>query len=114
MSVLLKTRPPLPWQRLWADLPEGLREHIAPTTKEQERCLTDVEGYLWAKAGFGAMLAVTALADAPMAELIDRHRRVMYAVAEEVYRVIHEGRPATEAYRGLLRRDTRSELHGMG
>ncbi len=35
-------------------------------------------------------------------------------IAEEVYRVIHEGRPATEAYRGLLRRDTGSELHGMG
>jgi glycerol-3-phosphate dehydrogenase (NAD(P)+) len=35
-------------------------------------------------------------------------------IAEEVYRVIHEGVPATEAYRGLLRRHTRSELHGMG
>jgi glycerol-3-phosphate dehydrogenase (NAD(P)+) len=35
-------------------------------------------------------------------------------IAEEVYRVIHEGRPATEAYRGLLRRHTRSELDGMG
>jgi glycerol-3-phosphate dehydrogenase (NAD(P)+) len=40
--------------------------------------------------------------------------RVEMPIAEEVYRVIHEGRPATEAYRGLLRRDTRSELHGMG
>jgi glycerol-3-phosphate dehydrogenase (NAD(P)+) len=35
-------------------------------------------------------------------------------IAEEVYRVIHEGRPATEAYRGLLRRHIGSELHGMG
>jgi glycerol-3-phosphate dehydrogenase (NAD(P)+) len=35
-------------------------------------------------------------------------------IAEEVYRVIHEGVPATDAYRGLLRRHTRSELHGMG
>jgi glycerol-3-phosphate dehydrogenase (NAD(P)+) len=34
-------------------------------------------------------------------------------IAHEIYRVIHEGRPATEAYRGLLRRDFRSELHGM-
>ena len=39
----------------------------------------NVDGYLWAKAGFGAMLAATALADAPMADLIDRHRPSMYA-----------------------------------
>ncbi|MET7640764.1 2-dehydropantoate 2-reductase [Streptomyces sp. NPDC005438] len=47
----------------------------------------NVEGYLWAKAGFGAMLAATALADAPMADLIDRHRPAMAAVAAEVYQV---------------------------
>jgi glycerol-3-phosphate dehydrogenase (NAD(P)+) len=34
-------------------------------------------------------------------------------IAQEVYGVIHEGHPATDAYRGLLRRDVRSELHGM-
>jgi glycerol-3-phosphate dehydrogenase (NAD(P)+) len=34
-------------------------------------------------------------------------------IASEIYRVIHEGRPATEAYRGLLRRDVGSEMHGM-
>ncbi len=34
-------------------------------------------------------------------------------IAQEVYGVVHEGRPAREAYRGLLRRDARSELHGM-
>ncbi|NKI41833.1 2-dehydropantoate 2-reductase [Streptomyces physcomitrii] len=45
----------------------------------------NVEGYLWAKAGFGAMLAATALADAPMAELIDRHPATMHAVAAEVF-----------------------------
>ncbi|MGP3755551.1 2-dehydropantoate 2-reductase [Streptomyces sp. IBSNAI001] len=44
----------------------------------------NVEGYLWAKAGFGAMLAATALADAPMAELIDRHPLTMHEVAAEV------------------------------
>ncbi|MGF1343317.1 2-dehydropantoate 2-reductase [Streptomyces flavovirens] len=47
----------------------------------------NVEGYLWAKAGFGAMLAATALADAPMAELIDRHPEAMHAVAAEVFDV---------------------------
>jgi glycerol-3-phosphate dehydrogenase (NAD(P)+) len=34
-------------------------------------------------------------------------------IATQIYQVIHEGRPATEAYRGLLRRDVRSEMHGM-
>ncbi|WP_320781533.1 2-dehydropantoate 2-reductase [Streptomyces sp. CRN 30] len=45
----------------------------------------NVEGYLWAKAAFGAMLSATALADAPMADLIDRHRAAMFALAAEVY-----------------------------
>ncbi len=35
-------------------------------------------------------------------------------IAHAVYRVVHEGCPATDAYRGLLRRDQQSELHGMG
>ncbi|WP_328333825.1 MULTISPECIES: 2-dehydropantoate 2-reductase [unclassified Streptomyces] len=47
----------------------------------------NVEGYLWAKAAFGAMLSATALADAPMADLTDRHRATMYALAAEVYAV---------------------------
>jgi glycerol-3-phosphate dehydrogenase (NAD(P)+) len=34
-------------------------------------------------------------------------------IAQEIHRVVHEGRPAAEAYRGLLRRDARPELHGM-
>ncbi|MGW8374726.1 2-dehydropantoate 2-reductase [Streptomyces sp. ODS28] len=51
------------------------------------RASDNVEGYLWAKAAFGAMLSATALADAPMAELIDRHRPAMYALAAEVYAV---------------------------
>jgi 2-dehydropantoate 2-reductase/glutamate carboxypeptidase len=45
----------------------------------------NVEGYLWAKLGFGAMLTATALADAPMADLIDRHRPMMHALAAEVF-----------------------------
>jgi 2-dehydropantoate 2-reductase len=51
------------------------------------RTTGNVSGYLWSKLGFGAMLVATALADAPMAELIDRHRGVMHALAGEVYAV---------------------------
>jgi glycerol-3-phosphate dehydrogenase (NAD(P)+) len=45
-------------------------------------------------------------------ELARRHE-VEMPIAEAVYEVVHEGRPATEAYRGLLRRGYRPELHGM-
>lgn len=45
-------------------------------------------------------------------ELAHRHD-VEMPIAEAVYAVVHEGRPATEAYRGLLRRGYRPELHGM-
>jgi len=50
------------------------------------RAHDNIEGFLWAKAAFGAMLAATSLADAPMADLIDRHRPTMYALAREVFR----------------------------
>ncbi|MFF9376601.1 M20/M25/M40 family metallo-hydrolase [Streptomyces griseoluteus] len=56
-------------------------------TKHPALASDNVEGYLWAKAGFGSMLAATALADAPMADLIDRHPDVMAAVAGEVFSV---------------------------
>ncbi|WP_166641033.1 2-dehydropantoate 2-reductase N-terminal domain-containing protein [Amycolatopsis sp. SID8362] len=49
------------------------------------KATANVEGYLWAKLGFGAMLTTTALADAPMADLIDRHRPLMHALAAEVF-----------------------------
>ncbi len=51
------------------------------------RATTNVPGHLWSKLGFGAMLTATALADAPMAELVDRHRDLMHRIAAEVYRV---------------------------
>jgi 2-dehydropantoate 2-reductase len=51
------------------------------------RATGNVSGYLWSKLGFGAMLVATALADAPMAELIDRHRAVMHALVAEIYAV---------------------------
>jgi glycerol-3-phosphate dehydrogenase (NAD(P)+) len=34
-------------------------------------------------------------------------------IAEEVYTVVHEGRSAAEAYRGLLGRKQRREMHGL-
>jgi glycerol-3-phosphate dehydrogenase (NAD(P)+) len=34
-------------------------------------------------------------------------------IAYEVYGVVHKGHTAVEAYRGLLRRESRSELHGI-
>jgi 2-dehydropantoate 2-reductase/glutamate carboxypeptidase len=47
----------------------------------------NVDGYLWSKLGFGAMLTTTALVDAPMADLIDRHRPLMHAITGEVLAV---------------------------
>ncbi|MGW5032015.1 2-dehydropantoate 2-reductase [Streptomyces nigra] len=58
----------------------------------------NVEGYLWAKAGFGAMLAATALADAPMADLIDRHRPAMAALTAEIFAVADRRRVTLQAF----------------
>ena len=51
------------------------------------RATRNVTGHLWSKLGFGAMLSATALADAPMAALVDRHRDLMHALAAEVFAV---------------------------
>ncbi|OMH35016.1 ketopantoate reductase family protein [Tersicoccus sp. Bi-70] len=48
---------------------------------------TNVEGYLWSKLGFGAMLSATALADEDMGVLIDRHRDLMLRLTREVFDV---------------------------
>jgi glycerol-3-phosphate dehydrogenase (NAD(P)+) len=45
-------------------------------------------------------------------DLADRYE-VEMPIAREVYHVIHDGCPAAEAYRGLLRRDSRPEIYGM-
>ncbi|MFD9141882.1 2-dehydropantoate 2-reductase [[Kitasatospora] papulosa] len=58
----------------------------------------NVEGHLWAKAGFGAMLAATALTDAPMADLIDRHRPSMAGLAEEIFAVAERRGVTLEAF----------------
>lgn len=47
----------------------------------------NVTGYLWSKLGFGAMLTATALADAPMAELLHRHRVTAHTLATEIFTV---------------------------
>lgn len=47
----------------------------------------NISGYLWAKLGFGAMLTATALADEPMADLLDRHRTAAHALVREVLAV---------------------------
>lgn len=53
-----------------------------------EAIVTDnVEGFLWSKLGFGAMLVATALADDDMGLLIDRHRPGMHALVREVLAV---------------------------
>jgi glycerol-3-phosphate dehydrogenase (NAD(P)+) len=45
-------------------------------------------------------------------ELADRHG-VEMPIAGWVYKVVHEGATATDAYRGLLVRDHRAEMHNM-
>jgi glycerol-3-phosphate dehydrogenase (NAD(P)+) len=45
-------------------------------------------------------------------ELAEQHQ-VEMPIAEEVYNVVHEGRTAAEAYRGLLGRQQRREMHGL-
>ncbi|MEJ5867577.1 2-dehydropantoate 2-reductase [Pseudokineococcus sp. 5B2Z-1] len=47
----------------------------------------DVSGFLWAKLAFGAVLTATALADAPMAGLVDRHRPTAHGLVREVLAV---------------------------
>jgi glycerol-3-phosphate dehydrogenase (NAD(P)+) len=44
---------------------------------------------------------------------LGREYGVDLPIAESVYQVVHEGAPATDAYRGLLGRHVRAEMHGM-
>ena len=62
-------------------LAEDLRHWGKPVVTD------NVAGFLWSKLGFGAMLTATALADADMSELIDRHRTAMAELAAEVFDV---------------------------
>lgn len=49
------------------------------------RATDNIFGYLWAKLGYANMLYATALVDEPMADVVDRHRRLMVELACEVY-----------------------------
>ncbi|WP_329454350.1 ketopantoate reductase family protein [Streptomyces sp. NBC_01497] len=62
------------------------------------RATGNVEGYLWSKLAFGAMLTATALVDAPMARIIDTHRPLMYALAAEVEGVATAAGLSLEAF----------------
>jgi 2-dehydropantoate 2-reductase len=47
----------------------------------------NIWGYMWGKLGYGNMLYATALADASMADVIDRYRPLMVELAAEIYEV---------------------------
>ncbi len=49
----------------------------------------NIWGYLWGKLGYANMLYATALVDASMAEVIERYRPLMVALASEAYAVAH-------------------------
>jgi 2-dehydropantoate 2-reductase len=46
---------------------------------------TNIFGYLWAKLGYANMLYATALVDQPMADVVDKHQRLMVELACEGY-----------------------------
>jgi hypothetical protein len=60
MSTAFRVRPELPWDYLFANLPEGIKEEIVPAsdhsngTTDKQRCLTNGQGYLWAYTGDGS------------------------------------------------------------
>ena len=49
------------------------------------RATRNIFGYLWAKLGYANMLYATALVDVPMADVVERHHRLMVELACEVY-----------------------------
>ena len=58
----------------------------------------NVQGFLWSKLGFGAMLVASALADDDMGDLIDRHRVGMHALVREVLTVARAEGVALEGF----------------
>ena len=61
----------------------------------------NIWGYMWGKLGYGNMLYATALADASMAEVIDRYRLLMVELAAEVYEVADRLGVRPEAFDGV-------------
>ncbi len=72
---------------------DRVRELAADLSHWGSPVVTDnVDGYLWSKLSFGAMLTATSLADDDMSSVIDRHRPVMLELSREVADVAaHEG-----------------------
>jgi 2-dehydropantoate 2-reductase len=61
----------------------------------------NIWGYLWGKLGYGNMLYATALADASMADVIDRYRPLMVDLAAEIYEVAAELGVRPEPFDGV-------------
>jgi 2-dehydropantoate 2-reductase len=71
---------------------------------EPDAVLTDnVEGYLWGKLAYGALLFATALTDASIAEVLDSrpHRPTLAALAREVLAVAHARGVEPEPFDGF-------------
>ena len=64
---------------------ERLARDLAPWGKVQ--VTANIWGYLWGKLGYANMLFATALADADMADVIERYPALMVELAAEVYEV---------------------------
>jgi 2-dehydropantoate 2-reductase len=80
-------------------LVEALRTAFLPTT----RATTNIWGYLWGKHAYGAMLKVTALTDAPIADVLadPLARPVLANVAAEVLAVAAAEGVRPEAFDGF-------------
>ncbi len=71
---------------------------------EPDAVLTDnIQGYLWGKLAYGAMLFATALADAPIADVLasPAHRPTILALTREVLAVTEARRIRPEAFDGF-------------
>ena len=75
----------------------------------------NIWGYLWGKLGYANMLYATALADASMADVIDRYRPLVVELASEVYEVADRLGIQPEAFDGVepalyYPRETRNQV----
>jgi 2-dehydropantoate 2-reductase len=61
----------------------------------------NIWGYMWGKLGYGNMLYATALADASMADAIDRYRPLMVELAAEIYEVAERLGVRPEPFDGI-------------
>jgi 2-dehydropantoate 2-reductase len=62
----------------------------------------NIWGYLWGKMGYANMLFATALADATMADAIDRYRPLMVELAGEIYEVAAREGVQVEPFDGVV------------